>query len=287
MANIPKGNHFLAMVKKNTKGFPMEFFKKWLSREKESEKAQQVHHLRHGARFAVLITAYQPCGQAVDCRHETRELMALWTFSSKSFKTIASTVSSTQRGEPRVIERARLGKMDRYGVRHIESKRIDVHQLKAVELYYHYFHLVDDHNHIRQGVLQLESLITHRWWIRSFHTTIGMCATNGYKLYTYECLANGVIPMSSRNFFEGLAVKLARPLSRVEQLQWAAHRSHGHVDTPPVQQQGTVHETARIKSRGKYQTWKSAKLHCRICKHNTHHYCVTCTNEIGSIFPIQ
>ena len=59
--------------------------------------------------------------------------------------------------------------------------------IRAIEQFYRHFGAVDQHDHLRQGSLEVEHLwCTKTWWHRLFGSILGMIVTDAYLAYKFE-----------------------------------------------------------------------------------------------------
>lgn len=89
------------------------------------------------------------------------------------------------------------------------SERITrtVPRTSAIKEYFQAACIIDVHNHLRQGGLEMEDAVaTNDWWFRVFCTISGMCEVDAFKCF---CLENNLVtPQNHCTFVEKLTVQL-------------------------------------------------------------------------------
>jgi hypothetical protein len=100
-------------------------------------------------------------------------------------KTIITNVGTTLPGAPHIKERHK--KVFLNGEVITQKQQRHVPRPNAIEQFFRYFSVIDVHDHLRQGSLNLEEgWRTQTWWHRIFATMLGVIITDCFMAYRYE-----------------------------------------------------------------------------------------------------
>ena len=213
------------------------------------------------------------------------DLIALG-WKDKTIKTFISTCSTTLQGQPH--------KKHRYtsdGT--LVTTEVQCPQL--VSQYYSASSKIDVHNHMRQGLLNIEAAwVTHTWWHRLVATLFGVIVINAMLAYNFEHSTN---PKTVDEFANDLSLSLIfnefdghvpeneqRRLSSDSNAELSGESSNMSV---PCAVPFNAHLLKSLLSLPLYQDHVGSKegacRKCSVCsakgkRNNAHHYCVTCSD---------
>lgn len=165
--------YYLGVLKGCHSGYPKQYFNNW----KNTENPQR------GSYRSVVTTIKDKNG------NDRKVLGVGWIAKRDMVKTFIGTYSNTLLGQSQIVPRSRLVKDDGICVRVTEMKSTTRPQM--VEDTFKYLGVIDFHDRLRQGMLNLESSWkTKHWWIRLFTSLFGMCITDAYLAYKLEYKRN-------------------------------------------------------------------------------------------------
>ena len=87
----------------------------------------------------------------------------------------------------------------------------------VIEMFFRHFAAIDIHDHLRQGLLQIErAWKTNTWEHRIFGTMLGIIVTNAFLLYRYERKGADLAHMTYFEFVDVLVDQLIHSSDGVE-----------------------------------------------------------------------
>lgn len=164
---LSSGLHFLGVVKTCSGGYPMAFYKSWgkTNPQRGQWKTTTTNISVNGIEHTIIAVG--------------------WCSKHDMIKTFIGTRSTTLPGTPLVVQRSKQVSVDGIWQRVNESK--ETTRPKLIEDLFKYFSVIDYHDRLRQGYLQMEiNWKTKKWWHRLFATLLSMIFTDCYLAYSYE-----------------------------------------------------------------------------------------------------
>jgi hypothetical protein len=126
----------------------------------------------------------------------------------KKLKSILCNCGTTFLAESPSIRR-RHRKVLRDGVYVTESIDLEIPRPEAIFEFFLAFAKIDIHDHIRQGILEMERFwLCKNWYLRIFQTIFAVTIVNAYLGYRWECITAGTNEDQIINF-EDFAGQLA------------------------------------------------------------------------------
>jgi len=136
--------------------------------------------------------------------------------------------------------------------------------------------MIDVHNHLRQGSLQLEKRVTTRWQFRFFQTWIGIVAVDSYLAFKYF---NKPAHTSHINFLFSLIEGLVDNTLHCEPGATPLRPRYTRASPQPRGPRANTHRQKKLRDAHFYanQNVSFPQKSCRVCRRMCCSYCVTCS----------
>jgi len=276
---LKHGMHSMMIVKNAHTLYPIAEFRLW---SKRFDPKQNHSHRGSSLIYTANVTALSPGADAP----ESHQIAAI-AFIHQNMRTIVSSYGSCALGEPLQEQRRSMKPLpEEDGGYEIVSEFRPIPCPENVGEMIHGFGAIDQHNDLRQGILQLEyQQRTVHWWRRVITTLEGMHITDAYKTYCWDKYTNGdgLEPMKFLDFCSRLALQLIhndwKPSSAIsERLRCQGAQARDK------QVEHTLKQVCKLPGRewfaedGTLQD--KARGLCRICKKKCSHYCEACSTGL-------
>jgi hypothetical protein len=155
---------------------------------------------------------------------------------------------------------------------------IDVPQPQVVKEYFSVSGAIDQHNQLRQGILELEKhWVTKDWYIRIFQGILGVMFVNAYIAYCY-------FERDKPVFQEFLALctwEMCRHPSEVRMTRRRREQTTG-LDGIDYAAERLEHSLVSVKEFHNAPTGKSPHGACKMCSKVAYYYCPECSDISGN-----
>jgi hypothetical protein len=281
------GMAMMGAVKTASKGFPKKWLNDYHAYGTERNAAGQQRLPR--GHWVTLESKYTTPNSSVE------RVMYAIGWLDKKLKAVLCNCGTTLQAVTDSIRR-RHRKVVVNGEFVTESIDLAIPRPQAIMDFFEAFSKIDVHDHIRQGILEMERFwMTKHWYLRIFQTVFAVTVVNSYLGFRWESIRSGVAEDTIIGF-EDFAGRLAYQMINNVYLE-----ENGGIRTrasspfvaasspvlPNTREQvaATNHVVVRLSDDN------MGKKKCRLCKQNGNpnkvcsYYCKTCSNN-GMIYGI-